>query len=111
MLGFAVVALLVVIGVTNASSPFSPPTTANVAVVSIGQEAAPLRRRCTEDKIIINNLLLTWASAAFTVGINTNARIMNLNESMTCNINVGSIVLVCAYHDGTIGYWNVAPGG
>ena len=63
------------------------------------------------DKIIINNLLLTWASAAFTVGINTNARIMNLNESMTCNINVGSIVLVCAYHDGTIGYWNVAPGG
>ena len=58
MLGFAVVALLVVIGVTNAShlsSPFSPPTTANVAVVSIGQEAAPLRRRCTEDKIIINN--------------------------------------------------------
>ena len=63
------------------------------------------------DKIVINNLLLTWASAAFTVGINTNARIMNLNESMTCNINVGSIVLVCAYHDGTIGYWNVAPGG
>jgi hypothetical protein len=63
------------------------------------------------DKIVINNLLLTWASAAFTVGINTNARIMNLNESMTCDINVGSIVLVCAYHDGTIGYWNVAPGG
>jgi hypothetical protein len=63
------------------------------------------------DVIVINNLLLTWASAAFTVGINTNARIMNLNESMTCNINVGSIVLVCAYHDGTIGYWNVAPGG
>lgn len=63
------------------------------------------------DVIVINNLLLTWASAAFTVGINTNARIMNLNESMTCNINVGSIVLMCAYHDGTIGYWNVAPGG
>ena len=63
------------------------------------------------DVIVINNLLLTWASAAFTVGINTNARIMNLNESMTCNINVGSIVLMCAYHDGTTAYWNVAPGG
>ncbi len=63
------------------------------------------------DVIVINNLLLTWATAAFTVGINTNARIMNLNESMTCNINVGSIVLMCAYHDGTTAYWNVAPGG
>jgi hypothetical protein len=63
------------------------------------------------DKIVINNLLLTWAGNAFTVGINTNARIMDLNESMTCNINVGSIVLVCGYHDGTTGYWYVAPGG
>ena len=63
------------------------------------------------DVIVINNLLLTWAGAAFTVGMNTNTRLMNLNENMICNINVGSIVLMCSYHDGTFAYWNVAPGG
>lgn len=62
MLGIAVVALLVVLGVTNASHlspPFSPPTTANVAVVSIGQEAAPLRRR--EKEVRAN---LGWTSSS-----------------------------------------------
>jgi hypothetical protein len=61
MLGFAVIALLlIVIGVTNAShlsSSFSLPTAANVVVVSTGQEAGPLQRRSTDDddKTTIDN--------------------------------------------------------
>ena len=62
------------------------------------------------DRIAILNLLLSWtAGNPFYVYMNTNTRLMNLNETMTCNISVGSIVLVCAYHDGTA-YWNVSPG-
>lgn len=63
------------------------------------------------DQITIYNLLLQWGTYNFTVALNTNTRIMSLNENLVCNVNVGSIVLVCAYHDGTIAYWNVAPGG
>ena len=62
------------------------------------------------DRIVIHNLLLQWATYPFYVYMNTNTRLMNLNETMTCNVNVGSIVLTCVYHDGTA-YWNVTPGG
>jgi hypothetical protein len=62
------------------------------------------------DRIVIYNLLNQWsASNPFYVYMNTNTRLMGLNETMTCSINVGSIVLVCAYNDGTA-YWTVSPG-
>jgi hypothetical protein len=73
----------------------------------------PTRANCQNgDKIYVQNLHLTWASNNFTVARSDgNTQIMQLNENLVCNVNVGSIVLTCVWNDGTNAAWNVAPGG
>jgi len=64
------------------------------------------------DKIYIENLHLTWASANFTIArSDASTQIMMLNENLVCNVNVASIVLTCHWKDGATAYWGVAPGG
>jgi hypothetical protein len=59
------------------------------------------------DTIRVLNLLNQWSpSLPFYVYMNTNTRLMGLNETMTCNINVGGFTLICNYWDGTA-YWSV----
>ena len=63
------------------------------------------------DKIYIENLHLTWASANFTIArSDASTQIMMLNENLVCNVNVASLVLTCHWKD-AVAYWGVAPGG
>ena len=73
----------------------------------------PTRANCANgDKIYVQNLNLTWGTTSFTIArSDSNTFIMQLAESLVCNINVGSIVLTCVWNDGTNANWNVAPGG
>jgi hypothetical protein len=59
------------------------------------------------DTIRIVNLLNSWSAGnPFYVYMNGATLIMGLNETMTCNINVGGFTLICNYNDGTA-RWSV----
>jgi len=61
----------------------------------------------TGDSIRITNLHLTWASNAFTVGIQAQSYINQVAENMVCNSAVGGFDLVCVWKDGSAAWWNV----
>jgi hypothetical protein len=73
----------------------------------------PTRANCVNgDKIYIQNLDLTWAGTNFTIARSDGVTyIMELLQDLVCNVNVGSIVMTCAWNDGSTAHWNVAPGG
>jgi len=73
----------------------------------------PTRANCQNgDKIYVQNLNLTWGTTSFTIARSDGVTfIMELAESLVCNVNVGSIVLTCVWNDGVNAKWNVAPGG
>ena len=63
------------------------------------------------DRICVLNLQLTWLTNNLTIARGTQVRIMNLQENLVCNLNVGGIILACVYKDGSFADWNVISGG